>query len=80
MDICTQKLSLTPWYLYALLHVFQIEIDGLTGIVKFDEDGLRSDFEIDVIEVMAHGFEKVRCFQLNRYITISSFLNKHKYY
>ncbi|CAH2982565.1 unnamed protein product [Chilo suppressalis] len=36
-----------------------IEIDGLTGLVKFDEDGFRTDFEIDVLEVMAHGFEKV---------------------
>ncbi|XP_072932711.1 glutamate receptor ionotropic, kainate 3-like isoform X2 [Epargyreus clarus] len=40
-------------------YVRTIEIDGLTGIVKFDEDGLRSDFEIDVLEVMGHGFEKV---------------------
>ncbi|XP_068617321.1 glutamate receptor ionotropic, kainate 2-like [Battus philenor] len=36
-----------------------MEVDGLTGILKFDEDGLRSDFEVDVLEVMSHGFEKV---------------------
>ncbi|KPJ04254.1 Glutamate receptor, ionotropic kainate 2 [Papilio xuthus] len=36
-----------------------MEIDGMTGVIKFDEDGLRSDFEVDVLEVMSHGFEKV---------------------
>ncbi|CAG5028258.1 unnamed protein product [Parnassius apollo] len=36
-----------------------IEMYGLTGPVKFNEDGLRSDFEVDVLEVMSHGFEKI---------------------
>lgn len=36
-----------------------MEIDGLTGTIKFDSDGFRSDFEIEVIEVVAYGFEKV---------------------
>lgn len=39
--------------------MLQMNIDGLTGVVQFDEDGFRSDFEIDVLEVMAYGFEKV---------------------
>lgn len=38
---------------------FQVEIDGLTGLVKFDEEGFRSDFEIDILELMSHGLEKV---------------------
>lgn len=37
----------------------QVELDGLTGTIKFDEDGLRSEFEVDVLEVMSHGLEKV---------------------
>ncbi|CAH2047181.1 unnamed protein product, partial [Iphiclides podalirius] len=40
-------------------YVRTMDIDGLTGIIKFDEDGLRADFEIDVLEVMSHGLEKV---------------------
>ncbi|XP_045498949.1 glutamate receptor ionotropic, kainate 2-like [Colias croceus] len=36
-----------------------MEQDGLTGVIKFDEDGFRSEFEVDVLEVMAHGFEKI---------------------
>lgn len=39
--------------------MFQMEVDGLTGIIKFDEDGFRSDVEIDVLEVMSYGLEKV---------------------
>ncbi|KAH9630498.1 hypothetical protein HF086_000711 [Spodoptera exigua] len=36
-----------------------MEVDGLTGIIKFDEDGFRSDVEIDVLEVMSYGLDKV---------------------
>lgn len=34
-------------------------VDGLTGSVKFDDEGFRSEIEVDVLEVMAHGLEKV---------------------
>lgn len=37
-----------------------MELDGLTGMIKFDEEGFRSDLELEVLEVMAHGFEKVK--------------------
>ncbi|XP_049872847.1 glutamate receptor ionotropic, kainate 2-like isoform X2 [Pectinophora gossypiella] len=40
-------------------HIKNMEFDGMTGLVKFDEEGFRSDFEIDVIELMGHGFDKV---------------------
>lgn len=36
-----------------------MEVDGLSGIIKFDEDGFRSDVEIDVLEVMTYGLDKV---------------------
>lgn len=39
-----------------------MDIDGLTGIIKFDENGLRSDFEIEVLEVTSYGLEKVILF------------------
>ncbi|XP_030025495.2 glutamate receptor ionotropic, kainate 3 isoform X3 [Manduca sexta] len=45
-------------------YIRTMEIDGLTGIIKFDEDGFRSDFEVDILEVMAHGFEKVGTWSL----------------
>ncbi|CAH2241761.1 jg16325 [Pararge aegeria aegeria] len=40
-------------------HVRTMELDGLTGMIKFDEEGIRSELEVDILEVMAHGFEKV---------------------
>ncbi|XP_034829301.1 glutamate receptor ionotropic, kainate 2-like [Maniola hyperantus] len=40
-------------------HVRTMELDGLTGMIKFDEEGFRSEVEVDVLEVMAHGFEKI---------------------
>ncbi|CAH0586967.1 unnamed protein product [Chrysodeixis includens] len=40
-------------------YIRTMEIDGLTGIVRFDEDGFRSDVEIDVLEVMSYGLDKV---------------------
>lgn len=52
-----EKMKITR--LNDFLNSKQAEMDGLTGIIKFDEDGFRSDFEVDIIEVMGHGFEKV---------------------
>ncbi|XP_063534435.1 glutamate receptor ionotropic, kainate 2-like isoform X1 [Cydia strobilella] len=36
-----------------------MEIEGLTGLIKFDDDGLRSYFEIEILELMAHGVETI---------------------
>lgn len=36
-----------------------MEEEGLTGLIKFDDDGFRSDFEVEVLEIMPHGLEKV---------------------
>ncbi|KAI5645987.1 ligand-gated ion channel domain-containing protein [Phthorimaea operculella] len=36
-----------------------MEIDGITGPVSFDESGFRSDFEVDVIELGDQGLEMV---------------------
>ncbi|KAJ0183282.1 hypothetical protein K1T71_001258 [Dendrolimus kikuchii] len=40
-------------------YVRSMEVDGLTGVIKFDDDGFRSYFEVDVLEVMPYGFDKV---------------------
>ena len=36
-----------------------VEMDGLTGKVKFDKSGLRTDFTLDIVELKRHGLEKV---------------------
>ena len=35
------------------------DINGLTGRIKFDENGLRTDFELEIVELKKHGLEKV---------------------
>ena len=36
-----------------------VEMDGLTGKVKFAKSGLRTDFTLDIVELKRHGLEKV---------------------
>ena len=38
----------------------QVEMDGLTGKIKFDQRGQRTDFELDIIELKRDGLTKVR--------------------
>ena len=38
----------------------QIEMNGLTGKIKFDQRGQRSDFELDIIELKRDGLTRVR--------------------
>lgn len=51
-----------------------MEFDGLTGIIKFDEDGLRSEFELEVLEIMTHGVVKV-CFNILLLLVAHDHLN-----
>jgi hypothetical protein len=37
----------------------QIEVDGLTGPIKFDEDGLRTNFHLNLVEMAADGLHVV---------------------
>lgn len=41
------------------LTVFQQYMNGLTGLIKFDTNGFRSDFLIDVIELNPGGLIKI---------------------
>ena len=34
-------------------------MQGLTGVVKFDEKGKRTEFELDIVELKKHCVEKV---------------------
>ena len=36
------------------------DINGITGRVKFDENGERTDFELEIVELKKHGLDKVR--------------------
>ena len=36
-----------------------MELEGLTGKIKFDQRGLRTEFELQIVELKKHGLEKV---------------------
>ena len=42
-----------------LICFVQIEMNGLTGKIKFDQRGQRSDFELDIIELKRDGLTRV---------------------
>jgi hypothetical protein len=39
--------------------LLQIEIEGLTGTIKIDSEGLRSHFHLNVVEVTIEGIQAV---------------------
>lgn len=39
--------------------LFQFEANGITGKIKFDENGLRTDVTLEVVDLAAHGVHKV---------------------
>lgn len=39
--------------------LLQVQVKGLTGPLRLDDKGLRTDFSMNVIELKSTGFEKV---------------------
>jgi hypothetical protein len=35
-------------------------MEGLTGKIKFDQQGLRTEFTLQILELKKHGLEKVK--------------------
>ncbi|KAK9498544.1 hypothetical protein O3M35_003153 [Rhynocoris fuscipes] len=45
---------------YSLINYMKIvEMRGLTGVIKFDNQGFRSNFELDIIELTKNGLQKI---------------------
>ena len=40
-----------------------VEIKGLTGLIKFDQWGIRNEFVLDLVELRRGGLEKVGWWQ-----------------
>jgi hypothetical protein len=38
---------------------FKVELDGLTGRIKFDQQGLRTGFYLQIIELKKSGLQQV---------------------
>ena len=48
----------------SILHIklytcWKVEMDGLTGRIKFDQFGLRTDFMLEIVELKKTGLQKV---------------------
>lgn len=37
----------------------QVQLSGLSGLIRFDESGYRTDIKLDVIELVKNGLTKV---------------------
>ena len=44
------------------------DINGLTGRIKFDENGHRQDFELEIVELKKHGLDKVGVFRCDQHL------------
>ena len=42
--------------------LYQVELEGLTGNIKFDQQGLRTEFTLQIVELKKHGLEKVKLY------------------
>ena len=54
-----------------------VEIQGLTGLIKFDQWGIRNEFVLDLVELRRGGLEKVGWWQ-ESYGIRSGFVLKKK--
>lgn len=68
VDFLTRQWSALPtyvkyeWFVFIVLSTYipaQVEISGLTNVIKFDNQGFRTDFELDVVEVNKEGLSKI---------------------
>lgn len=42
-----------------IMDSFQSEMEGLTGLIKFDTAGFRSNFQLDIVRVTENGLKKI---------------------
>ena len=45
-----------------------MELEGLTGRIKFDQFGLRTDFELEVVELTKKGLHSVNDWEKEKWI------------
>ena len=50
----------------------------MTGRIKFDQQGVRTEFELEIVELKKHGLEKVEIRKALKYLTYdASFRSDH---
>lgn len=56
----------------------QVEIQGLTDIIKFDHQGFRTDFVLDIIELSPTGLRKVGRWNSTRGVNFTRSYGDHQ--
>lgn len=56
----------------------QVEIQGLTNIIKFDHQGFRTDFVLDIIELSTTGLRKVGQWNSTRGVNFTRSFGDHQ--
>lgn len=56
----------------------QVEIQGLTNIIKFDHQGFRTDFVLDIIELSTTGLRKVGQWNSTRGVNFTRSYGDHQ--
>ena len=55
-----EKLNKSLKFLNSSYCLYQVELEGLTGKIKFDQQGLRTEFTLQIVELKKHGLENVK--------------------
>lgn len=56
----------------------QVEIQGLTNIIKFDHQGFRTDFVLDIVELSTTGLRKVGQWNSTRGVNFTRSYGDHQ--
>lgn len=71
-SFCIMKLIDRPTAIVLItIYLYQTVVQGLTGDVKFDNQGYRTNFAVDVIELTSSGITKVGTWNSTEGLTIT---------
>lgn len=59
IDRRSETISKTDKSFLSVRSRFKVEMKGLTGVIKFDNQGFRSSFSLDIIELGKDGLRKI---------------------
>lgn len=54
---------------------FQTAVDGVTGMLKFDTDGRRTEFQVQIHTLTSHGLEAIGTWSLNDGISMTKLIH-----
>ncbi|XP_054273168.1 glutamate receptor ionotropic, kainate 2-like [Macrosteles quadrilineatus] len=82
-EITTQPLNCvdtTNWeHGYSLINYMKIsEFHGVTGLVKFDHEGFRTDFKLDILDLTTEGFRKIGTWNITEGVNFTQVASEYE--